>query len=553
MRIAAFGVFALLLPVIAGCAARAPSPAIARAPDLRPPAAVTATPSVVVTPTEDEELNPGEAFVAACGTTDFDDCAPLTDERVPLWRRAIMKNLDELDTAPSTKIGLVAGVRAATGFSILGEPARAAAILRRVYDAYASDLALAPYEAGAARGVSSELAEYQARVDVIAPLLEHAARADLAALDLASAEDDYERIARSPRLKVSERGAALALAMKLACSVGARERIASLQTLAHALALPPGARAEIDWLAATIDYTGWDAAAADEGDNRQKRIASLPAIQQFYVRYREVVAAAPYLVEAAWAVSEMKRVAGDADQRAWTKRVGDAWAVVVATTTERDPSVVDHAARASVALLEDDIAKDFGGWPATCARSNPATLFAQPDPDAGEVTSKGTFDDKLALAAQYEKRIDRVSLAFYGSPSLSGFHATDGRLFDDLRACLVAAQEQLRAQASSPVWIHYTIERELDGTVRRATREYTLAIVHGVMDSAAVRSQARLASFAMWFGNLSIEATIRDSLGSGEFALRFADELPGPGAIYVRRGAGWAVAPDLVPPSAPEN
>ncbi len=534
MRIAAFGVFALLLPVIAGCAARAPSPAIARAPDLRPPAAVTATPSVVVTPTEDEELNPGEAFVAACGTTDFDDCAPLTDERVPLWRRAIMKNLDELDTAPSTKIGLVAGVRAATGFSILGEPARAAAILRRVYDAYASDLALAPYEAGAARGVSSELAEYQARVDVIAPLLEHAARADLAALDLSSAEDDYERIARSPRLKVSERGAALALAMKLACSVGARERIASLQTLAHALALPPGARAEIDWLAATVDPSPF-------------------AFQQFYVRYREVIAAAPLVVEAAWAVSERKRAAGESDRHEWLKRVGDAWAVVVATTTERDPSVVDHAARASVALLEDDIAKDFGGWPATCARSNPATLFAQPDPDAGEVTSKGTFDDKLALAAQYEKRIDRVSLAFYGSPSLSGFHATDGRLFDDLRACLVAAQEQLRAQASSPVWIHYTIERELDGTVRRATREYTLAIVHGVMDSAAVRSQARLASFAMWFGNLSIEATIRDSLGSGEFALRFADELPGPGAIYVRRGAGWAVAPDLVPPSAPEN
>lgn len=535
MRIARAGVVALLLPTIVGCAAR--STTIARGQeDVRPARSGVAAPppSTSARPSEEEELDPGEAFVAACGTTDFDDCAPLTDERIPLWQRAIMKNLDELESDPSNKIGLVAGVRAATGFSILGEPARAAAIFRRVYDAYASDLALAPYEAGATRGVGSELAEYQARVDVIAPLLEHAARADLAALDLASAEDDYERIARSPRLKLSDRAPALALAMKLACSVGARERIASLQSLARSLALPPGARAEIDWLVATADPSPF-------------------ALQQFYVRYREVTSAAPWVVEAAWAVSETKRVAGDADRREWLKRVGDAWAVVLATTTERDPSVVDHAARASLALLEDEIAKDFGGWPATCARSNPTALFVQPDPDAGEVTTKGIFDDKAALAAQYEKRIDQAALAFYGSPALSGFHATDGRLFDELRACLVSAQAQLRAQASSPMWIHYTMEREIDGTVRSATREYTLAIVHGVMDPAAVRSQARLAAFAMWFGNLGIETAIRDTLGSGATQLRFADELPGPGGITVTRGAQWPTTPDLVPASAPEK
>lgn len=532
MRIAVGGVVALLLPVIAGCAGRAPSAATARAPDVRPSAPLAVAP-VVVSPAEEEELNPGEAFFAACGSADFDDCAALTEERRPLWRRAIMKNLDELDTSPSTKIGLVAGVRAATGFSILGEPARAAAIFRRVYDAYASELALAPFEVGAFRGVSSELAEYQARVDVIAPLLEHAARAHLAALDLASAEDDYERIARSTQLRLEDRAPALALAMKLACSVDARERIMALQTLSHALALPPERRAEIDWLAATSDPTGVD-------------------VQRFYVHYRDVAAAAPWVVEAAWAVSERKRISGDADRRDWLKRVGDAWAVV-ATTDERDPSVVDHAARAAVALLEEDIAKDFGAWATTCAHLNPTTLFVQPDPDAGEVTTKGAFDDKVALAAQYEKRIDQTALAFYGSPALSGFHATDGQVFDTLRACLVAAQTQLRAQPSSPMWIHYAMEREIDGTVRSATREYTLAIVHGSMNPAAVRSQARLAAFAMWFGNVDIEKTIRDTLGSGATQLRFSDELPGPGSIFVARGAQWPTTPDLAPHGTPEQ
>lgn len=529
---------------LAGCAANAVP---ARAPSPSTVAKVAPDPVVAEShPVVDDDLNPGEAFARACGSTDFDHCRPFAEDDRALWERAIAQNVAAFEAEPSTKVGLVAGVRAAIAIAIVGEPARAAALYRRVRDAYSGEAALAPFADGAARGVDSEQAEYQARLDVIVPLLEHAAAADLAALDVAHGEADYEAIARATRLPLSERAPALVTAMKLARALGERERVDGLAKLAHELALPPGHRVEIDWLAATVDYARWDPTAPDEGANRQRRLAAVPALLAFHAAHRGVAAAAPWLVEAAYGLSELERVAGDPSRRDWLKKVGEAWAVVQVTTTDRDAGVVEHAALASAALLGDDIARDFDGWASTCATGNGAALFTLTNPYTGELIVRGAFDDKSALATTYERRIDDARLPFEGTPSVAAFHALDGRITDELRTCLTNADQRLVSGAIVPEpYVRYRIAHDLETTVEKATRAYTLAFVQGALSPASTKAQARLAALALGFGNLAIETTIRDTLGTGFARIPIPDELPGPGDFYQPQGARSEATPTL--------
>ncbi len=525
--------------VASGCAGVTPAPvaAVTAAPRLDRTAERARAPvDAVPPPAADDDLNPGELFAVACGTSDFDACVPLTPERLPSWERAIAANRAVFGSAPSSAAGMVAGVRAATGLDVTGAPAEAADLFRAVADAYAGDAALAPLEGDAMRGVDSVRAEYDARVAVLAPLLEHAAAADLGALALDRALGDWERIAGSPRLRLEVRAPAAIAAMKLARSLGdeaARDRIVAL---ARRMGAPLGTRVELDWIAATFAYARWDARADDVGENQRERLVAAPVISAFYMRWRDQPGAAPWVVEAAWAARELARVGRDPDEHRWLERVGAAWPAARSASTVdsalRD-AARDHAALAAIALLDEEVGRAFDGWGASCARLAPGAVVSE-------------YDAKAALADRWATRIDGLADAFAGSPALASWHATSARALGELRRCLAT---QSAALAPQPPWFRFFVERRGEEAGRLAATQWTLAVARGAMTAAGVRGQQGLALLAGELGNLAVETTVRATLA--EAHLRFDAELPGPGAIWMPRGAGAPWAPDPTPWAAP--
>jgi hypothetical protein len=471
-------------------------------------------------PEPPSELNAGELFAQACGTTDFDACRPLTPERLPLWERAIAANRAIFDETPASPAGLVAGVRAATGLDVVGAPAAAAELFRAVAEAYAGEAALAPLAAGAARGVDSERAEWEARVAVLAPLLEHAASADQSAGGLDRALEDWERIARSPYVRRELRAPALLAAMKLARTLDDAAARARLLALGQAMGAPLGTRVELDWLASTFSYSRWDARGADVGENQRLRSIAAPEIHAFYTRWRTITGAAPWVVEAAWAAHELAQAGHDADDRRWLDRVVAGWAAMHETPAEpalRDRAR-DHAALAALGPLAEALAREFEGWSSSCARLAPSAFVTE-------------YDTKAALAAHWASRLERESEPFAGSPALAAWHAASARAFDELRACLAT---QAVATTTPPPWLRFHVERNEEEAGRLATSRWTLALAWGAMQPAGVRAQRRLTLLAAELGNLAVETTIRATLAEGH--LRFDDELPAAGAIWLPRG-----------------
>ncbi len=261
-----------------------------------------------------------------------------------------------------------------------------------------------------------------------------------ATFDFAASASDWEAIARDTKATLAERAQAILEAASLARALGDVERMKRLQKLATSIALPPGTATKVAWLGATLDYVAWNATLPDLGDNHRHRVAATAAVRAFWEAQHAKRWAAPWVVEAAFAMTELLR-AEPTERDTWLRRVGDAWAVVETPSAsgvkmEREPSVIDHASMAALELLRQQVDAKLTGWVARCEASTPAALVGTPGPQGW---TKGQYATDVALLSELDLQLGRASAAFKDATGFGAWYAVRGEIFATAARCMDTA------------------------------------------------------------------------------------------------------------------
>ncbi|CAN5388895.1 hypothetical protein BH09MYX1_BH09MYX1_19910 [soil metagenome] len=534
--------------------------------------------------TEASFVDADKKFKEACGRdlkTATDKCDPVTSSNVKTWKEAADLYNAALEKAPDYRSAPTAAMRAAFCYKQIGDINRAIAAYDRFIGAYGKEELLRGLEKGDPKaGKAADPKQYKERVDALTLAYEEEGTTYYGFFNYTKAAETYEKLATNVRFENAKRKEAAKNAMILYNAIGQREKMLAMYKIVVALGPTADEKANYDYIVASYDYQQWNPEGADTGSNQSSRKSSILALQGFYAANKGNGAAAKYVLEAAYRVAHMKKVASDPSARDWFKNTVAAWDAYKARNAEDAKKLpfADYGAEADFTLIDEEIAQKFDPLPSGYVKLHASDIVGNSDPKLGAVT-KGRLVQDAAIADDYDKKLNDMANK-YGSPTWQpAFIARAGTLYDGLRTGLyncggsafklfTSAQEAKLAQLRSSgrddlVDLADNIEgavkkgwrdrrdQEIDNSDTIMVRDYARAVhlgrTYNVRNALIARALNRLAYFTTLIGDDKLGTKVRatkdptDASGSRTLSytpFMYVQMRPGLPSALPQNGAG---------------
>ncbi len=279
-------------------------------------------------------------FIEACGRDlkkSVDRCDPVTVDKLPLWKKTAAAYAAVLDGEPHSGDAPTAAFRAAFAYVQAGEPANAVATFRRFITYYRDEEVLARLDYGILANPNDNR-RYRERLEFLLQGYDQASFDALAGFDVGVAATLEENAAAEPRFDAKLRHERALTALQLFAAMGAKPELEASLARFRALHPPPQKLARAELLQAELDLE-----RALSGDATAAK-AARSALEAYYRTHRADPAAAPFVFEAAWALSRLAQVTRDPSYGTWLESASAARASWSRNLTEDERAAYDAMA-----------------------------------------------------------------------------------------------------------------------------------------------------------------------------------------------------------------
>ncbi len=514
----------------------------------------------------------GVAYLDARELYDAAEALPAGADRDAKWREAAAAYKKALDAAPDRDEAPEAAMNGAFAYKQVGEYDKAIEMYELFISRYGSETKLQQLvngDAAASPPVAADPAQYAARVKFLKLAYDALASANVLFFDYPKAASTFDTIAGVQHFAPAARQEAAQQALSLYASLGDKAGMRRTHTALVGLGPDAATRAEADFVLAGAPLKRWDQFSPNTGANARARAEAESAMSAYYRQNADNLAAAPYVVEAAYWVAKMRQADGSGDS-VWWQRAMNAFAQHKATAPRAaDGSssalggrVAAMAAEGAYIMLDRQLAQAF-------------------DYDAGYHHFKGTPQEVLTAyraaasdAKQWFDRLQRVVDDYAAPEWATAAVARQGTLYDSLRTGLfnarppelqmfdAATEKKLRLaeESDNPVLqekadaIRVRVEnqwrdardRELTSADQIMVARYGNAIAmarrYNVSTPAVVRAIQRLSFFTDVIGEAKLQSYTARVQG--------LDYRPGM-FLRIRPGLVTSPEPNGLPPVAP--
>jgi tetratricopeptide (TPR) repeat protein len=448
---------------------------------------------------------------------------PAGPERDRKWREAAAAYKVALDKAPERDEAAEAAMNGAFAYKQVGEYDKAIEMYELFISRYGNDDTLVKLRDGQPKAeppVRANRKRYEERVKYLRDAYNALANAYVLFFNYPRAAETFDKIATNQHFEPTERRDSSRQALALYASLGdqggmdrARKRMRDLGASAQELA-------EADYIAATAELKRWDEFSPEAGANAVARRRAQQAMGDFFQKNKDNLAAAQYLVQAAYHSGKLARAARSNETDGWwQKTIGafDRWKAVAPRKDGKNTALgspeASMAAEAEFTLLDAEVNRKF-------------------DYETGHHRYKGTV---VEVVNQYRKEateakawLDKLQhvVDTYVSPEWSvAALARQGSLYDSLRTGLYetrppalkmfdtktekllkmaeeSGREDLQEKADAvrvkvqKAWMD-TREKELNSADQIVVNKYATAIVlarrYSLSNPVVVRAIRRLA------------------------------------------------------------
>lgn len=359
-------------------------------------------------------------------------------ERAKAWRKAAALYKVALEKAPAHDEAPEAAIFGAFSYKQVGEYDQAIEMYTLFIKEYGSDQKLGELEKGkpdAKPPVKPEPEKFAERVKYLKQAYDALAAAYVLFFNYRSAAETNDTISRNARFEEAARRTAARNAVLLYANIGDKDKMLAARNTLMTLNPSADQKADIDFLVASADLKTWDENGLDEGANRTARIRAGEQMEVYYSINKNNIAAAPYVVQAAYHAAKLRRAGRDAQYREWCKRTTQAF-----TSFKNTAPIVDGK-NSALQSMQADMA-------AECAyRAIDEQLRTDFDYDAGHHRYEGVIDkvkksyeDDLKKANEWYKRLQEIIVQYESRPWSVAARARQGSVYDSCRTGLYNAR-----------------------------------------------------------------------------------------------------------------
>jgi len=319
--------------------------------------------ALIVNPTLQEA-----AYVKAREKFDQAQKASPGPERDKLWREAGAMYEAALSAAPGRDEAPEAAMNAAYAYKQVGDFNKAIDLYNKFIAEYGSEERLTTLQKGDAKEKKApDLKKYEERVKFLGGAYDALASTYYGFFNYQRAAETFDKIASNERFDEKKRKDSARNAMVLYANMGQRQKMLDQSKIYAKLKPTADEKANADFLIADYDYKQWNPQGADNGGNREVRIAADRAHQQFYAQNKNNAAAGKYALESAWKVAKLKKAGGDPAARGWSKTTITAWEAFDRQNTKTPegakestlPPYSDYGAEAEYSLIDDELREKY--------------------------------------------------------------------------------------------------------------------------------------------------------------------------------------------------
>ena len=359
-------------------------------------------------------------------------------DRAKAWRKAAALYKVALEKAPAHDEAPEAAIFGAFSYKQVGEYDQAIEMYTLFIKEYGSDQKLGELQAGkpdAKPPVKPQPEKYAERVKYLKQAYDALAAAYVLFFNYRSAAETNDTISRNARFEEAARRTAARNAVLLYANIGDKDKMLAARTTIMTLNPSAEQKADLDFLVASADLKTWDENGPDEGANRGARVRAGEQMEVYYSINKNNTAAAPYVVQAAYHASKLRRAGRDAQYREWCKRTTQAF-----TTFKNSAPIVDGK-NSALQSMQADMA-------AECAyRAIDEELRADFDYDTGHHRYEGVidkvkkaFEDDIKKANERYKQLQYIIVQYESRPWSVAARARQGSLYDSCRTGLYNAR-----------------------------------------------------------------------------------------------------------------
>jgi tetratricopeptide (TPR) repeat protein len=374
-------------------------------------------------------------FEEACEAKAGQPCKnPDAPHKKKTWREAGELYEAALNAAPARRDAPEGAMNAAYAYKQIGEYNKAIALYNKFITEYGSNEQLNSLQKGDPKTKSQPDPKlYGERLKYLGDAYDALGTTYYSFFNYQRAAETYEKVSANDRFEEQKRRDAAKNAMILYANIGQRDKMLSEYRTMTKLHPSAEEKANADYLVAGFDYKQWDPKGADSGSNRQSRQSGEGALMQYVQANRGNAGAARFVVEAAYAVSKMKRVGNEGDSKTWLANTVSAWDNyrAKAGAEAQKPPYVDYAAEAAFTLLDEEITAKFD----TPERHKYSGAVADILGDGKG--KKGKYQANAEEAQKWDLKLENDVIKKYESLEfVPAAFARQGAIFDTLRSGL---------------------------------------------------------------------------------------------------------------------
>ncbi|MRG93229.1 tetratricopeptide repeat protein [Polyangium spumosum] len=261
-------------------------------------------------------------YVDAAAKFEKAEKMPDGPERVQAWREAAALYRVALEKAPARDEAPEAAMNGAYCYKQVGDYDQAIEMYTLFIKEYGSEANLSKLEKGDEAAKPPKPADpkrYGERVKYLKQAYDALSAAYVLFFNYRAAAETYDTISRNVRFEKPARREAARAAVLLYANVGERDRMIASRSAFLGLDAPIEQKVEIDYIVASADLKTWDEKGLDEGANKAARVKAMDAMEDYYEMNRLTPAATPYLVQAAYHASKMRKAGSDPKAFEWCR------------------------------------------------------------------------------------------------------------------------------------------------------------------------------------------------------------------------------------------
>ena len=363
---------------------------------------------------------------------------PDSAETKKQWRKAAELYEGALREAPERKEAPEAAILGASAYKQIGEYDKAIGMYELFIKEYGSEDRLSKLEKGdPKKGTPPNKEEVEERVKFLKVAYDALAEAYVLFFDYNRAAQTYEKISSVDRFEDADQREAARNAVFLYANIGDRDKMEAAK--ARFFKMNPSAeeRADVEWLASSLDLKQWDSKGPNKGSNATARTRAAAAMDKFYRKFKNDRAADAYTVQAAYHAFKLAEQGKDPRANEWRKRTMAAFDNYKASAGNNEEGTskalgsiqADMAAEAHYLGIHEDIEDNY-------------------DYDSGHHRYKGVIDEvkkdfKKAVEEDAKKYYDQLQVVIdkYVSRRWAvAARARQGSLYDSARTGLYNAR-----------------------------------------------------------------------------------------------------------------